>query len=596
MRKVATAVFFYFLLNNISFSSETFLSLEKTGNVRTESFLTHTVVSEAQIENQNVPMALDLISSVPGVFVSKAASVLKSDVSIRGMGDSFRNIGLFIDGRPEKVSVYGCAVSQTLLSGNIESIEIIKTPDSVLYGSDAFGGAVNIITHNPSKPLEAEISLSYGSYNTQNYYANVGQLVDNVLYQVSANKVSSDGHLKNSGYDATDLYGKFGYIINDTSSIMINGKYFNGKENEPEAIGLNNMGHLITLNPSSYEFRRGGVDAKYNKNFYENSMEILAFEDFGEHKFSNGFNSKDETFGLFASFENTSFANNVFKYGLEYRYSYANVIAGPPSVKIGNWNKSEIALFALDEYSFNSKTGITAGARYNYDEISGSDFAARTGLSYGVTDLLTARVSYSRSFRTPYINELYSLPISNADLKAQTQDSYEIGVASKYFGVIFDVSGFISKGENIIQVVSGKFQNSGTYEFKGFEVSADKEVVKNLKLFAGYSYLDPGKLTQGTVKNKIDLSADYKIWKFGFYVSGMFVFDYYAANNFGAKLEDFNVFNAKTHFNVTDEFSIFLAADNFTDQKYNMFVVSFGQAAIYEMPGATYTIGARYKF
>ncbi|MCL2390155.1 MAG: TonB-dependent receptor [Endomicrobia bacterium] len=594
MRKIFAVFVSFFILNSISFAQDAYLSLEKIGAGGTGDFSSRTIVSKEEIENQNTPVMLDLISSIPGVFVAKGATAVRADVNIRGLGDSFRNIGLFIDGRPEKVAVYGCAVSQTVLAGNIKSIEVIKTPDSVIYGSDGFGGVVNVKTHDPSRPLETELSFSYGSYNSQSYYANVSEAIDNILYQISLNRVSSDGHLENSGYDMNDFYGKFGYIIDDTSKIIVNGKYFSGKDNTPQAAGFDNLGQIITLAPSSYEYKRSGIGAKYDKIFSESTVEILTFGDFGEHSFSNGFHSKDAMFGIFAHFENMSFSNNLFKYGAEYRYSYADLISGNP--KIGQWSKNEIAVYGLDEYSLNAKTVFTAGARYNYDEASGGVFGAKTGVSYAVTGRLLARAVYGRNFRTPYINELYSLPVSNKDLKPQIQDSYEIGAASKYFDINFDVYGFISKGANMIQVIGGKFQNSGSYEFKGFEASADKEIIKDLKIFTGYSYLDPGNLTQGLAQNKIDLSFNYKTGKLNFYVSGMFAFDYYAANNFNNKLKDFNIFNAKINYNFTDEFSMFAAADNFTDQKYDMFIVNFGQAAIYEMPGASYTLGAKYKF
>lgn len=568
------------------------LSLEKTG--KSGNFITESVVKETDIENNSKPGMPDLISSVPGVFVSKAGSQIKSDVSIRGVGDSFRQIGLFVDGRPEKMAVYGCGVSQTLLAGNIERIEVVKTPDSVLYGSDGFGGLVHIITKMPINPFEAEVSASYGSYNTQNYFANLGGKTDKLIYQVSANKASSDGHVSNSGYNAIDYYAKFAYKVSDVSEIIVSGKYFNGKENEPKAKNISGG----TVLPSWFEYDRGGVDIRYIHDFNNTNMKIMAFGDFGEHKFSDGWHSKDAMYGVFAHFTSRLFENNTLKYGAEYRLSDGKVIAGNNTEK-GEWKKSEIALFALDEYQINFKTKVFAGVRYNYDEVSGSAFVPRAGVSYKITEELTGRVVYSRGFRAPYINELYTVPPHNDELEAQYQDSYEIGVNSRYLGINFDAAGFVINGDNIIQPPSsmpGKFSNSGSYVFKGFELSAEKEIVKNLKAFAGYSYLDPGDLTKGIAKSKIDLSADYRIWKISLHVGGMFIFDYYADNDSNVKLEDFNVFNAKIHYNINDNFTLFAAADNFTDQKYNMYMLSFGKASIYEMPGATYTVGAKCKF
>ncbi|MCL2144508.1 MAG: TonB-dependent receptor [Endomicrobia bacterium] len=592
MSKLTAAICLFIFFVSLSFAEDggIFLSLEKTGRW---DFIAKTAVDEEEIENKNTVTALEMISSVPGVFAAKAASQIKTDISIRGIGDSFRKIGLFIDGRPEKMSVYGCGVSQTLLAGNVESIEIIKGPDSVLYGGDALGGVVNIKTKYPKKPFEGEGMISYGAYNTHNSFMNAGGAGEKFIYQLSVNKASSDGHLPNSGYDTKDYYGKFGYRIDDESELIFSGKYFEGDEFEPEAVDTGRT----PVGASWYNFKRGGADARYKREFAKGNMEVLAFGDWGEHLFFDNFHSKDSLYGVFAHFTDESFTDNVIKYGAQYRLATGKVITGASPVSpTGEWKKSEFALFALDEYAVNERAKLFAGARYNYDEISGSAFVPRAGFSYDLTKKLNARAVYSRGFRSPYINELYCLPISNKDLKEETADSYEIGLNSKYLDIVFDFSGFIVNGDNIMQVDKGKFQNSGSYVFKGAELSAQYEIAEDLKVFAGYSYLDPGDLTQGIAKNKIDLSLDYKIRKFSFYAGGMFICDYYAANDSTVKLDDFSVFNVKIHYNINDNFIVFAAADNFTDKKYEMFTVSFGRAYIYDMPGAAYTFGAKYKF
>lgn len=573
-------------------NDEVFLSLDYAGEAKSD-FISGSLITPYQIKNQNAPIAIDHISSETGIFVTKASSQIKSDITIRGIGDSFRRIGLFVDGRPEKMGLYGCALSQTILSGNIERIEITKGPDSVLYGSDGFGGAINIITALPKEPFEADIRASYGSYNTQNYFTSLGGVSDRFIYYGAAEKVSSDGHLKNSGYNAADYYLKFGYKFDQNSELIIGGKYFSGKEMEPEARVL---GSTTPVPASWYTYDRGGADIRYVRDFDSGKMSLLAFGDFGDHKFSDGFNSKDSIYGFHAHFSKEIFENNTLKYGLEYRHAIGKVIAGGP--KIGEWKKSDFAIFALDEYQINDKLKSFAGIRFNYDEDTKSAFtpnafAPRAGLSYDIIEDLAVRAVYSKGFRNPYINDLYILPISNEDLEAEDLNSYEIGFNAGFFDIIFDASAFVMNGDNIIQVsprVSRpgfEFQNSGSYVFKGIELSLEKEIINGLNAYMGYTYLDPGEKTAGIVKNKFDMALNYKISKFNFHLGGMIISDYYATNqdaNDGNKLNDFNVFNMKIHYNVNDDFTIFGAADNFTDQKYEMFIVSFGKARIYEMP------------
>jgi len=205
-------------------------------------------------------------------------------------------------------------------------------------------------------------------------------------------------------------------------------------------------------------------------------------------------------------------------------------------------------------------------------------------------------------------------------LQAETQDSYEIGVNSKYFGIDAEISAYLLKGNNYIQEtfispahtpVPVQFKNSGEYEFKGFEISLKKEIIKNLNVYAAYSYIDTGKIKEGAgkgqitrpvAKNKIDMSLDCKTGRFDFYLNALFVSGYYAAQAASVqsanivKLDDFAVINAKINFNVGNGFSIFGAVDNIANAKYEMYIVSFGADRIYEMPGAAAQAGAKYKF
>jgi outer membrane receptor for ferrienterochelin and colicin len=431
MRKLFAAMLFCTMLSGTSLAQdgEVSLSLERTGRGAQGDFVSSEVVNEEEIAKKNVPAMLDLVKDVPGVFVTKAASGIKSDLSIRGLGDSFRRIGLFVDGRPEKVSLYGCGVSQTMLAGNVAGIEVIKTPDSVLYGGDGFGGLINVITREPQEVIGGQIGFSYGTFNTQNYNAYLGGQSEKVIYEVSVNNVSSDGHLDNSGYNATDTYIKLGYKIDDTSEIKITRKDFSGIEYEPLAKDVSGS----TKAAAAYDFIRNATDIKYEKRFENTKIDIIAFADSGEHKFSDSFHSKDIFYGINAHFESKLFKGNTLKYGAEYKYSEAEVLdASVPDFLMprGTWKKGEFALFALDEYEVISGLKLLAGARYNYDEISGESFVPRAGAVYDITEKIAVRGGYSQSFRAPYINELYTVPPRNPDLEPETQESYEMGVNS----------------------------------------------------------------------------------------------------------------------------------------------------------------------
>ncbi len=113
------------------------------------------VVTQDDIAVSDVHSATDILGTLPGVFVEKTGQLGRADVSIRGEGSAGTDISVMIDGRPEKSSIFGCSVTQTFPLNNVDSIEVIRGPASLMYGSDALGGVVNILTRKARESLKA---------------------------------------------------------------------------------------------------------------------------------------------------------------------------------------------------------------------------------------------------------------------------------------------------------------------------------------------------------------------------------------------------------------------------------------------------------
>ncbi len=102
-------------------------------------------------------------------------------------------------------ALYGCAVTHAFPLDNVERIEVIKGPASVLYGGEAMGGAVNIITRRPENKSESQLQLSYGSFNTSQLNLQQGGKNGHFRYLVTYDRRQSDGHLENSDYKGDAL-------------------------------------------------------------------------------------------------------------------------------------------------------------------------------------------------------------------------------------------------------------------------------------------------------------------------------------------------------------------------------------------------------
>jgi len=98
------------------------------------------VISADDLKALPASNALSLLNNLPGIFISRTGDFGRADVNIRGIGQRGRRIAILVDGRPEKMGLFGCAVTHTFPLDNVERIEIVRGPSSVLYGSEALGG------------------------------------------------------------------------------------------------------------------------------------------------------------------------------------------------------------------------------------------------------------------------------------------------------------------------------------------------------------------------------------------------------------------------------------------------------------------------
>jgi len=213
------------------------------------------VITREEIESSNANTCTDILNTLPGLFVNKTGAFGRADVDIRGIGDKGRSIMVLIDGRPVKMGLYGCTVTHTLPLDNVERIEVVRGPASVLYGSDALGGVINIITRKAKKGVETDVSSSYGTYNTQVYKILHGANFSKYDYYITGDLRMSDGHVENSAYDARNFTGRFGYEITDNSTLSLTAKYFDGLREEPSPSPAG------TWN----DYKRGAVDITFDK-------------------------------------------------------------------------------------------------------------------------------------------------------------------------------------------------------------------------------------------------------------------------------------------------------------------------------------------
>ena len=184
-------------------------------------------------------------------------------------------------------------------------------------------------------------------------------------------------------------------------------------------------------------------------------------------------------------------------------------------------------------------------------------------------------------YRNPSFRELYLYRMANPDLQPEKMMNYEISVGksfSRYFSA--EITGYYSRGDNMIQTVDQKNQNTGKFINKGIELSAHSHPVDNLWLTATYSYLHTSlRNLVGAPKNQYYLGVEWKPWHFlniGADLKG--VGGLYVADNIHH--QNYALLNLKVTWDICRYVSVFTRLENITDARY---MINRG----YEMPGFT---------
>ncbi|RPJ04040.1 MAG: TonB-dependent receptor, partial [Deltaproteobacteria bacterium] len=197
-----------------------------------------TVIPRTEIERSNSQTVVDLLRTEGDVVVRDLYGHGKSaSVDIRGFGETGPlNTLLLVDGRRvNEIDLSGVDWTQIPLD-QIERIEIVRGSGSVLYGDNAAGGVIHIITKKPEKPLSIQADAMTGSYGLYKSGASAGGKWGPLSALLSASYQSTDGYRDNGFLRAKDVGGKFLYDLNENISLNLSGSFHQDDTGLPAAL------------------------------------------------------------------------------------------------------------------------------------------------------------------------------------------------------------------------------------------------------------------------------------------------------------------------------------------------------------------------
>ncbi len=611
MKKLIFLLFiFHGLINNVSAQADDDI-LKDTININ-EVVVTGTttrvnkniipmaisVISRSQIAESNESSLLPVLSGrVPGLFVTErgvtgfgVANGAAGQISIRGIGGNpTTGVLVLIDGHPQYMGIMGHPLADSYVASDAERVEVIRGPGSLLYGSNAMGGVINIITRKQTNDgFNGNARLMYGSFNTQKYMGSAGYKNKRFSIFGSVNHDQTDGHRPDSEFNITNGYLKIGYELSNHLKIGSDFSLAKFKTTDPGPDTIN------AVKGSSLDITRGYFSVFLDNEYEKSSGTAKFFYNFGEHDITDGFHSTDKNWGLNLSQAFKLYPGNTLSVGADF-INYGGKAENLKEMNGEGILFADTTLYELGAYvamqqTVFEKITLNGGIRIQHSERYGNEWIPSVGFAWQILPSTTWKTMVSKGFRSPTIRELYMWN-HNPDLMPERIMSYETGVSRSFLNgkLNAELTGYIADGDNLIVTgAMGNLYNSGVVRNKGIEVAVNASPAKNLSFDLSYSYIHMKSPLFATPKHNLFIGGRYNWRKISFSASIHQINDLDTEVTSVTKLESYTLVNAKMVYHLTPGLEIFASTENLLNQKYEI-------NRYYPMPGTTLFGGLNFN-
>ncbi|HKJ67541.1 MAG TPA: TonB-dependent receptor [bacterium] len=535
-----------------------------------------------------------IISTEKGVMGYGVADGSAGHLSVRGVGGN-PTTGVLIaqNGKPEIMGLMGHPVPDAYSADFIRDVEVIKGPASVIYGTNALGGVINMKTKRLYKQgMETRIRLATGNYDVRRGGIQHGAKVNDFDYFLVFGRRATTGHRPHSAFRSSSYHVHAGYELRPNMYFSVTGKSVPFHAEDP--------GPLQGERGEEFDITRSDVTVSGRMDFEPVSLDYQVYLNRGEHEISDGFHSRDFARGATLKHHFTPFRNNSTTFGLDYK-DYGGKIYRvnlPPMWENPSGNRysvSETGLYVLTEQQIAHRWKPSFGFRLNSHSIFGQVSVPHLGLSYDLTDALTLYSSYGKGFRSPTIREMYLFPAPNPDLQPEVSYSIQAGVRYQAGSRLkAQASLYRLGGENLIEqhgtFPNFEYRNSGEFRHFGVESSVKFIPARGLHVSANYSWFHPDRPVARQPAHDLLVSGTYH-WK---YLSLRYKLHYVTG------LKDFaaGAYQALPSYTVSELGAdiVFQGWGTLFFNVKNLFDTEYQTMHGYPMPGITYEGGVLIDF
>ncbi len=553
-----------------------------------------TVITAKDIEAKGYITVKEILKGTPGLDVwSTGGPGSQSSVSLRGANSNHTLV--LIDGveMNDPTGINRGFNFANLTIDNIERIEILRGSQSTLYGADAIGGVINIITKKGKGKPEFYIGSEGGSYKSWREFAGASMGNEQVNASLGLSHNTSDGfsvadddlpgNSEDDKWENTSVSSRVGFILSDNADLDFIGRFQKGRSHLDNGGGANN-------DVEDYHVNERTVYTKAQAHTF-------AFDGLWEQTLSYGFTDHDREYRDVPygdsdyngkkheiSWQNNLYLHetNILTLGLEYEKEEMD--------DHGDLDESAYtnSFFVQDQIKLGGFSFTTIGLRHDDHEEFGNETTFRITQAFLLRDVGTKiKGSYGTGFRAPSLSELYYVNPwggagGNPDLDPEKSKGWDIGIEQAFFNdrMIIGITYFYNDFDDLIDWDDG-YNNVDDAKTNGIESFIKIMPLTDLSMALNYTYTDTedddGKRLLRRPLHKVGLNTCYRFLKRGtvnldvLYVGERD--DRYRDSMTGSTsnviIDDYVLVNIAGSFDICKNFQVFSRIENLFDEDYN---------------------------
>ena len=578
-------------------------------------FTVTSISNEKLNENYRSSVIPTVMEQTPGLF-STSRGVLGYGVStgaagsmmVRGVGSGARLLVL-IDGQPQYAGLMGHPIPDVYQTLMTEKVEVLRGPASLLYGSNAMGGVVNIVTRQMNEDgCKTNISLQGGSYGTFQADAVNRFRMGKLSTIVGAQYQRTDGHRPNSAFEQFGGYAKIGYDFSDHWKAVADANitHFNASNPGPDYAPLIDNDSKIT---------RGLASISLSNSFERTSGTLRLYCDWGHHNIDDGYEvggtprpslyKHDDYIAGISWYQSAHFfAGNTVTVGIDWQHFGGSawneskqtgvktyLVKDKDGNLVENQHADEVGTYIDFRQDICKWLTVDAGLRVDWHSVIGTELVPQGGLAFHPTRNADIKALVSKGFRNPIIKDMYMFPPATTDLKPERMMNYELAYTQRigrkaHIGANI----FYIKGKNLINTVriDGRPRNVNTGDFEnwGLELSGDYRINRHWSVDGNYSYLRMETPIIGAPEGKLYFGGKYHNDKWTATAGVQNISGLYIAAD---QKENYTLLNATVSYKVLSWMALFAKGENLLAEQYQTYDGFY-------MPKATFMGGVTLDF